>query len=122
MPISTISSMNSTRRGDGRHPPAAVISGGRAWALIALGAAASALTSGAHEPRQPELLLAYVDPGSAGFIIVSVLGFLSAVGYTLRNAVGRLTARLRRRPAGRGRAAAPENLADVPDDAVPPPS
>ena len=46
-----------------------------------------------------DLLLAYVDPGSAGFIIVSVLGFLSAVGYTLRNAFGRLASWLRRRRA-----------------------
>ena len=123
MSISTISSMNS--RVNGGHPPAAVLSGGRAWAVIALGAAASAasvLTSGAHEPRQPELLLAYVDPGSAGFIIVSVLGFLSAVGYTLRSAFGRLTARLRRPPAGGSRPAAPEVPAGRPDDAVPPPS
>ena len=96
MPTSPISSMNSDRRVNGARPPAAALSGCRSWAVIALGAAA-ALTSGAHEPRPPELLLAYVDPGSAGFIIVSVLGFLSAVGYTLRNAFGRLTARLRRR-------------------------
>lgn len=66
-------------------------------ALIALGAAASAPGFDAPEPRQADLLLAYVDPGSAGFIIVSVLGFLSAVGYTLRNAFGRLRAWLRRR-------------------------
>lgn len=29
-------------------------------------------------------MFAYVDPGSAGFIIVSVLGFLAAAGYTIR--------------------------------------
>ena len=119
MPISTISSMNSPRRVNGARPPAAVISGGRAWAVIALGAA-SVLTSGAHEPRQAELLLAYVDPGSAGFIITSVLGFLSAFAYTVRGAFGRLTARLRRPPAGGGRPAAPD--AERADDAVPPPS
>ena len=79
---------------------------------------APALTSGAHEPRQPEFLLAYVDPGSAGFVIVSVLGFLSAVGYTLRSAFGRLLARLR---GGRRRGAA-EDRPHAPDDDVPPPS
>ena len=114
--------MNSNHRVNGDRPPAAVLSGRRSWAVVALGAAVSTLASGAHEPRQPELLLAYVDPGSAGFIIVSVLGFLSAVGYTLRNAFGRLTARLRRPRAGGSRPAAPEAPAGRPDDAVPPPS
>ncbi len=37
-----------------------------------------------------ELLLAYIDPGAAGFIIVSVLGFISAVGYTARSYLSRL--------------------------------
>ena len=85
---------------------------------IVLGAAASALASGAREPREAELLLAYVDPGSAGFVIVSVLGFLSAVGYTLRNAGGRLLARLR---GGRGRGATGDRP-DAPADDMPPPS
>lgn len=35
-------------------------------------------------------MLAYIDPGSAGFVIVSILGFLSAVGYTFRRACQRL--------------------------------
>ena len=123
MPTSPISSMNSDRRVNGGRPPAAVLSGCRSWAAAALGAAAAALTSGAHEPRPPELLLAYVDPGSAGFIIVSVLGFLSAVCYTLRNAVGRLTARLRRLlPAAGGRRAAAGSPVDTSADDVPPPS
>ena len=43
------------------------------------------------------LLLAYVDPGSAGFVIVTVLGFLSAATYTLRTYVSRLKDRLFRR-------------------------
>ena len=67
---------------------------------------------------EAELLLAYVDPGSAGFIIVSVLGFLSAAGYTLRNAFGRLLARW---PGGRRRGA-PGDRPDAPDDGMPPPS
>ena len=37
-----------------------------------------------------EVLLAYVDPGAAGFIIVTVLGFISAIGYTARAYLGRL--------------------------------
>ena len=37
-----------------------------------------------------DMLLAYVDPGAAGFIIVSVLGFISAAGYILRSYIGRL--------------------------------
>ena len=32
----------------------------------------------------PESAYAYIDPGSAGFLITTVLGFLAAVGYTLR--------------------------------------
>ena len=44
-----------------------------------------------HQPSGAEgVLLAYVDPGAAGFIIVSVLGFISAVGYTARAYIGRL--------------------------------
>ena len=37
-----------------------------------------------------DVLLAYVDPGAAGFIIVTVLGFVSAIGYTARAYLGRL--------------------------------
>ena len=35
---------------------------------------------GAAVPAAPvEVILAYVDPGAAGFIIVSVLGFFAAI-------------------------------------------
>ena len=34
--------------------------------------------------------MAYVDPGAAGFIIVTALGFISAIGYTARAYLGRL--------------------------------
>lgn len=102
-----------------RSPSSAVLDV-RFWTAIALGKAASALTSGAGEPHQAELLLAYVDPGSAGFVIVSVLGFLSAVGYTLRNAFGRLMARLP--GGGRRRRVAAGTLPDAPGDDVRPPS
>ena len=43
-----------------------------------------------RSPSEVEVLVAYVDPGAAGFIIVSVLGFISAVGYTARGYIGRL--------------------------------
>ena len=45
----------------------------------------------AHRPSAGvDILLAYVDPGAAGFVIVTVLGFLSAIGYTARAYLGRL--------------------------------
>lgn len=31
-----------------------------------------------------EVYLAYVDPGMAGFLVVTVLGFLASVGYVAR--------------------------------------
>ena len=37
-----------------------------------------------------DVLMAYVDPGAAGFIIVTALGFISALGYTARAYLGRL--------------------------------
>ena len=43
-----------------------------------------------QQPAGAEVLRAYIDPGAAGFIIVSVLGFISAIGYTLRSYIGRL--------------------------------
>ena len=36
------------------------------------------------------LLLAYVDPGSAGFIVTTVLGVLAAGGYLARASLNRL--------------------------------
>ena len=36
------------------------------------------------------LLFAYVDPGSAGFIITTVLGVLAAGGYLVRASLNRL--------------------------------
>ena len=41
-----------------------------------------------------EVLLAYIDPGVAGFVIVSVLGFISSIGYVARSYVGRVKRRL----------------------------
>ena len=37
-----------------------------------------------------DVVMAYVDPGVAGFVVVSVLGFISAIGYTFRTYIGRL--------------------------------
>ena len=49
---------------------------------------------GTHtEPGPPgpfEVLLAYIDPGAGGFIIVTVLGFISAIGYMARSYLVRL--------------------------------
>ena len=53
---------------------------------------------GAASPTGPaEVTLAYVDPGAAGFIIVSVLGFFAAIGYTARAYIARMKQMLFRR-------------------------
>lgn len=57
------------------------------WAAIVCAPMAWASTSAA--------LHAYVDPGAAGFVVVSVLGFLSALGYAWRARLSRLRACLR---------------------------
>lgn len=44
----------------------------------------------------PRVAHAYVDPGSAGFIIVSILSFLAAIGYVVRAFFSRLKDRLLR--------------------------
>ena len=41
-----------------------------------------------------EFLLAYIDPGAAGFVIVSILGFISSVGYLARSYLARVKRRL----------------------------
>ena len=41
-----------------------------------------------------EVLLAYIDPGVAGFVIVTVLGFISSVGYWARSHIARVKQRL----------------------------
>ena len=33
----------------------------------------------------PRVAHAYIDPGSAGFILVSILSFLAAIGYAAQN-------------------------------------
>ena len=44
----------------------------------------------------PRVVHAYVDPGSAGFIIVTILSFLAAIGYVVRAFFSRLRERLLR--------------------------
>ena len=44
----------------------------------------------------PRVAHAYIDPGSAGFIIVSILSFLVAIGYVVRAFFSRLRERLLR--------------------------
>ena len=65
---------------------------GCAWSLavfLSQGAQATPIETGGVE-----ILQAYVDPGVAGFVIVTVLGFLSSVGYWARSHIGRLRRRL----------------------------
>ena len=42
----------------------------------------------------PTAAHAYIDPGSAGFIITSVLGALATGGYVVRGYLGRLKRRI----------------------------
>ena len=49
-------------------------------------------------PLHLEVLKSYIDPGVGGFIIVTVLGFISAAGYMARTYM----ARLKRAVFGRG--------------------
>lgn len=44
----------------------------------------------------PRVAHAYIDPGSAGFIIVSMLSFLAAIGYVVRAYLSRLRERFLR--------------------------
>ena len=66
--------------------------------FVALGVAGSApaLVGGSSVPSAPPLLFAYVDPGAAGFVIVTILGFLAAVGYTIRYRFAQLERRVRK--------------------------
>lgn len=44
----------------------------------------------------PRVAHAYIDPGAAGFIIVSMLSFLAAIGYVVRAYLSRLWERFLR--------------------------
>ena len=68
---------------------------------------------GAVSPPGPaELALAYVDPGAAGFVIVTVLGFFAAIGYTARAYLSRMKQMLFRRgsPAQEGETPDPSDV------------
>ena len=41
-----------------------------------------------------ELYLGYIDPGAAGFVVVTILGFLASVGYVARAALSSWKKRL----------------------------
>ena len=66
--------------------------------FAALGAAqtAPALAGGSSAALGASPLFAYVDPGAAGFVIVSILGFLTAVGYTIRYRFAQVKRRVRK--------------------------
>ena len=59
-----------------------------------------------------DVLMAYVDPGAAGFVIVTVLGFFAAIGYTARAYLSRMKQMLFRRgsPAQEGETPDPSDV------------
>jgi len=59
-----------------------------AWILTVSASGGHEITSTAT--GQVEVFRAYIDPGVAGFVIVTVLGFISSVGYLARSYVGRM--------------------------------
>lgn len=79
-----------------------------AWPLDAFGCQCAEIASAVT--GDIEVLRAYIDPGMAGFVIVTVLGFISSIGYMAREYLGRV----KRRLFGSG-----ESTSDVgPDDEV----
>ena len=63
-----------------------------AWPLDDLAYQCAQVASAATE--DVEILRAYIDPGVAGFVIVTVLGFISSIGYWARSHIGRAKRRL----------------------------
>ena len=62
------------------------------------------------------LLLAYVDPGSAGFIITTVLGVLAAGSYIARSYLNRMKQWVFRRNRGMRREKVPGSAGDQAND------
>ena len=62
------------------------------WPLDAAANQVAEVTSAAT--GDVEILRAYIDPGMAGFVIVTVLGFISSIGYWARSYIGRAKRRL----------------------------
>ena len=81
---------------------------GAAQAYPVVGSAPGAVSP----PGPAELALAYVDPGAAGFVIVTVLGFFAAIGYTARAYLSRIKQMLLRRgsPAQEGETPDPSDV------------
>ena len=63
-----------------------------AWPLDVLAYQGTETTSAAT--GDTILFQAYIDPGVAGFVIVTVLGFISSVGYWARSHIARAKGRL----------------------------
>ena len=61
---------------------------------VSLGAACQGAEFAPSEAEDVEFLLAYIDPGVAGFVIVSILGFISSVGYLARSYLGKVKRKL----------------------------
>ena len=80
---------------------AAVPSVGLVLPPTAEAAASVGPVSGSADAAPPiGVILAYVDPGAAGFVIVTVLGFFAAIGYTARAYLTRMKQVLFRRGSG----------------------
>ena len=60
------------------------------WPLAALAHEGPGAVPMTGSPTPLAVLLAYIDPGAGGFIIVTVLGFISAMGYMARSYLARL--------------------------------
>ena len=73
--------------------------------------AVNPMSNSASPPGQIEVTLAYVDPGAAGFVIVTVLGFFAAIGYTARAYLSRM-----KQVLFRSKPAAQESEAPDPSD------
>ena len=74
-------------------------------ASTSFGAVCQGAESALSAAADGELLLAYIDPGVAGFVIVSILGFISSVGYLARSYLGKV----KRKLFGRGEADAEDS-------------
>ena len=66
------------------------------FAALGVAEAAPGLAGGSSAAMGASPLFAYVDPGAAGFVIVSILGFLTAVGYTIRYRFAQIKRRVRK--------------------------
>ena len=62
-----------------------------AWPLDGFGYQCAEIASATGDVG---VLRAYIDPGMAGFVIVTVLGLISSIGYMARDYLGRVKRRL----------------------------